>query len=352
MTKMKDLLQNVAKQYKDESIATMGAKIKDPDRLSTGLFAFDIATGGGIPEGRCTILYGTEDSMKTSICLKLIAQAQKKYPNKSAVFVDIEGVFSRDWARTLGVDVDKLVYIHPDNAEQMVDIVEGILYTEDASLVVVDSLAALLTTHESEKSAEDAIVGRTGLVINKFYRKMSMALGKARRQGRNPSVLCINQIRFKIGVTHGNPETMPGGPAFKYASSMTIRLYGKDIMESAVSKSLPAYKEMSMIIQKHKVPILAKKGILQVALMPIPEYGLEIGQAYDWNTLLAYLKSMELMVKDKKKGWLFTNPATGEQTAYKVIDELKTKVYADPDFGAEVKAGLIALMMTTDEVIE
>jgi len=352
--KMKDLLKDVAKQYKDESIATLGAKIPDPERLSSGLFAFDLATGGGIPEGRCTILYGTEDSMKTSICLKLLAQAQKKYPNKTAVFIDIEGVFSRDWARTLGVDVDKLVYIHPDNAEQMVDIVEGILYTEDASLVVVDSLAALLTTHEADKSAEDAIVGRTGLVINKFYRKMSMALGKARRSGRNPSVLCINQIRFKIGVTHGNPETMPGGPSFKYASSMTIRLYGKDIMESQVSKSLPAYKELSMIIQKHKVPILAKKAILQVALLPIPEYHLEIGEAYDWNTLLAYLKAMDLMVKGegKKGGWVFTNPGTGESMPFGKIDELKTVVYEDQEFAAEVKLGLIQHMMKTDEVIE
>jgi recombination protein RecA len=351
---MKELLKDFTKQYKDDTIATMGAKIHDPDRLPSGLFAFDLATGGGIPEGRCTILYGTEDSMKTSLCLKLIAQAQKKYPDKSAVFVDVEGVFSRNWARTLGVDVDKLVYIHPDNAEQMVDIVEGILYTEDASLVVVDSLAALLTTHESEKSAEDAIVGRTGLVINKFYRKMSMALGKARRAGRNPSVLCINQIRFKIGVTHGNPETMPGGPSFKYASSMTIRLYGKDIMETAVSKSLPAYKELSMIIQKHKVPILAKKGILQVALMPIPEYHLEVGEAYDWNTLLAYLKSMELLTKvsDKKGGWQFVHPSTGEVSIFKKQDELKAQIYADPAFAQEVKSGLIAAMMQTDEVIE
>ena len=352
--KMKQLLGDLTKTYKDDTIATMGAKIKDPERLPSGLFAFDLATGGGIPEGRCTILYGTEDSMKTSICLKLIAQAQQKYPDKSAVFVDVEGVFSRNWARTLGVDVDKLVYIHPDNAEQMVDIVEGILYTEDASLVVVDSLAALLTTHESEKSAEDAIVGRTGLVINKFYRKMSMALGKARRAGRRPSVLCINQIRFKIGVTHGNPETMPGGPSFKYASSLTIRLYGKDVMETAVSKSLPAYKELSMIIQKHKIPILAKKAILQVALMPIPEYHLDVGEAYDWNTLLSYLKSMELMTKvsDKKGGWQFTNPATGESCVYKLQDDLKEQIYADPVFAQEVKSGLIAAMMQTDEVIE
>lgn len=313
MTKIKDLLKNVSKQYKDDTIATMGVTILDPDRLPSGLFAFDLATGGGIPEGRCTVVYGNEDSMKTSLCLLLIASAQKKYPDKTAVFVDVEGVFSKNWARTLGVDVDKLVYIHPDNAEQMVDIVEGILYTDDASLVVVDSLAALLTQHEADKSAEDAIVGRTGLVINKFYRKVSMALGKARRHGRNPTLLCINQIRFKIGVMYGNPETMPGGPSFKYASSLTIKLYGKDVMDSGVSKTLAAYKEIKMKIEKHKVPILAKTGIMQVALLPIPEYGLKVGETYDWNTLLSYLKSMELFTKVENV-WQLIDPETGEIT--------------------------------------
>lgn len=352
MTKMKDLLKGFAKEYKDDSIATVGVQFDDPMRLSTGWFAVDLETGGGVPEGRATIVFGGEDSMKTSLCLKLVAQAQKKYPDKSAVYIDIEAVFSPSWAKALGVDVDKLVYIHPDNAEQMVDMIEGILYTDDVSIVVVDSLAALLTEHEADKSAADAIVGRTGLVINKFYRKASMALGKARRAGRKPTLLCINQLRSKIGVVYGDPETMPGGRAFRYFSSLTLRMHGKDVMDSAVSKTLPTYKELHVSVKKHKVPVLAKKSVMNVALLPVPEFGLAVGDAYDWNTLLAYLKSMELMVKDKKAGWMFTNPATGEQTPYKKIDDLKAEVYGKPEFGAEVKQGLIALMMTTDEVIE
>ena len=118
MTKMKELLKGFAKEYKDETIATVGVQSEDPERLPTGWFAVDLETGGGIPEGRATIVYGPEDSMKTSLCLKLVAQAQKKYPNKSAVYIDIEGVFSKKWARTFGVDVDKLVYIHPDNSSE------------------------------------------------------------------------------------------------------------------------------------------------------------------------------------------------------------------------------------------
>lgn len=348
---IKDYLGKAAKYYKDPKIITLGVDVKDPDRLPSGLFAFDLATGGGIPRGRCSVMYGDEDSMKTTLCLKMIAQAQLMFPEQKAVFVDVEHVFSKNWARTMGVDVDNLVFVQPDNAEQMVDIVEGILHTDDVSVVVVDSLAALITQHEIDKSAEDAIVGRTGLVINKFYRRVSRALGAARRAGRQPTLLVINQIRYKIGVVYGNPETMPGGPSFKFASSMTIRFHGKDIMDSAVSTTLPAYKEINISIRKYKVPILAKKAVMQIALQPIEGYGLVVGQAYDWNTLRSYLKSMDFFVKNKK-GWELTHPGTGEITLYPKQDDLKDAVFNDATWGQELKSALIEAMMKTDEVLE
>jgi RecA/RadA recombinase len=251
----------------------------------------------------------------------------------------------------LGVDLEKLVLIRPDNAEQVVDMVEGVLHAEDASIVVIDSLAALVTTHELDKSAEDAIVGRTGIVVNKLYRKVTQALGRARRDGREPTLVVINQIRFKIGVTHGNPETLPGGPSFAFGSSMTLRFYGKNIMETAVSTSLPAYKEVSVIVKKHKVPILANKAVMQIALQPIKEYGLKIGEAYDWNTLKAYLKAMELF-SNEDKTWKLIMPDTGEVLEFKKQDDLKVKIYGDPDFGQRLRSSLITTMMDSPEVIE
>jgi len=346
-----DYLGKAAKDYKDPKIVTHGVQIKDPDRLPSGLFAFDLATGGGVPRGRCSVMYGDEDSMKTTLCLKLIAQAQRLFPKQKAVFIDVEHVFGPTWAKTMGVDVDNLIFVQPDNAEQMVDIVEGILQTDDVSIVVVDSLAALITQHEIDKSAEDAIVGRTGIVINKFYRRVSRALGKARREGRQPTLVVITQIRYKIGVMYGNPETMPGGPSFKFASSMTIRFHGKDVMDSAVSTTLPAYKEVSASIRKYKVPILAKKAIMQIALQPIEGYGLEVGQAYDWNTLRSYLKSMEFFVK-RKKDWELTHPGTGEVILYSKQDDLKAAVFKDAAWGQELKSALIEAMMQTDEILE
>jgi protein RecA len=345
-----DVAKHAAKQYKEDTIMTVGVQVNDPTRLPTGIFSLDLATGGGIPLQRISLLYGKEDSMKTSIALKLIASAQRMFPKKAAVLVDVEQVFSESWAKTLGVDLESLVLIRPANAEQVVDMVEGVLNAEDCSIVVIDSLAAFVTQHELEKSAEDAIVGRTGIVVNKLYRKVTQALGNCRRDGREPTLVVINQIRFKIGGM-GNPEVLPGGPSFAFGSSLTIRFYGKDIMETAVSKTLPAYKEVSLIVKKHKIPILAKNAVMQIALQPIPEYGLKIGEAYDWNTLRAYLKSMELLTSVDKK-WQLVHPGTGEIEVFKKQDDLKDKVYADPNYGQALKSALIAAMMNSTEIME
>ncbi len=350
MSTVKDVATQAAKEYKEDTIMTIGVQPNDPTRLPTGIFAFDLATGGGIPLQRISVLYGKEDSMKTSIALKLIASAQRLFPKKSAVFVDVEGVFNGSWAETLGVDLKKLVLIRPDNAEQVVDMVEGVLHADDCSVVVIDSLAAMVTQHELGKSAEDAIVGRTGLVVNKLYRKVTQALGKCRRDGREPTLVVINQIRYKIGGM-GNPEVLPGGPSFAFGSSMTIRFYGKNVMETAVSSTLPAYKEVSMVVKKHKVPILANKAIMDIALQHIPEYGLSIGEAYDWKTLRSYLKSMELLINVDKE-WQLTHPDTGEIETFKKQDDLKKKVFKDPEYGLRLKSALIEAMMNSHEVIE
>ena len=243
-----------------------------------------------------------------------------------------------------------MAYIKPDNAEQVVDMVEGILYADDASVIVIDSLAAMITQYELDRSEEETIVGRGGIITNKLYRKVVNALGKCNRAGRYPTLLLINQIRYKIGG-RGNPEVLPGGKSFQYGSSLTVRCRGADIMDSNVSKTLPAYKEVNIIVKKYKVPILAKKAVVTIATQPIEEYGLLVGQAYDWNTLLSYLKSLELLTKVEKQ-WQLIHPATGEIETFKKQDELKKKVFLDVDYGQSLKSAVIEAMMESDEVIE
>lgn len=349
MSTVKTVLKAANKEAKKE-IVSIGIPVDDPPRLPTGIFQLDLGIGGGFPEGRISLLYGMESSMKTTIALLLVASAQRKYPDRTACFIDVEHLFSKDWATKLGVDVEKLAYVCPENAEQVVDVAEALLMAEDVSLVVIDSLAAMVTQQELDKSAEEAIVGRTGLVINKLYRKTSNALGLSKMKGHMPTLVVLNQIRYKIGVLHGNPETMPGGPAFLFASSLTLRLHGKDIMDKTVSKTLPAFKEVSATVKKFKVPIVQKSCVFQLALLPNEELNLDIGQTFAANTILSYLKMLNLFAAGKK-GYELINPATGEVEVFLKQEDFKDKLVKDSAWAAALKDALIPRVMATGELI-
>lgn len=347
MSDLNSLMKEISKQYKNDQVATLGSHEEDPTRIATGLFAFDLASGGGFPEGRCSVVFGPESAMKTTLCLKAIATAQRNHPKKKAVFVDVEGVFSAPWATKMGVDCKKLVIVRPDSAEQMVDVTEALLYASDVSLVVVDSLAALVTTHELNSEAEKAMVGNTGIIINKFYRKVGRALSLARREGHHPTIICINQIRSKIGG-YGNPETMPGGKAFLYASSLTVRVYGKDLVVKEVHKDMPAYKEVKFIIKKYKVPIVAQNGMFVMALQTIAKPPLAVGQSYDWNTVVQYLKHLGLLVKVEKK-WGLVDFETGAIEEYDKQTDIRTRMETEPYFNDAVKEMIVKAVLDGDE---
>ncbi len=354
MSNLKQLLKEFRNQYKTD-VASLGVHEEDPLRISSGIFSFDLATGGGIPLGRCSLVYGPEASMKTTLCLKILARAQKMFPKKKAVFVDVEGHFSKPWATKMGVDCDDLVYVIPDTAEQFVDVVESIMYASDVSLVIVDSLAALVTTHELNSEAEKAMVGTQGILINKFYRKMSRALSLARREGQCPTLLCINQIRSKVGQVYGNPETMPGGHAFKFASSMTIRVYGKDKIVKEIHLAMPAYKEVKFIVKKHKVPIVAPTGVFLLALQSIANPKLEVGESYDWNTVLSYLKACGLLTKNETEngGWDLWSADDGSLVLnYDTQESLRKHMQGAPEIDALVKQDIIKAVLGGKVVVE
>lgn len=322
----------------------------DPPRLGTGIFAVDLQLGGGIPMGRISVIYGPEASMKTTLALKFIAEAQRRFPDKKAVFVDVEGHYSKEWAIKMGVDEPALTVVGPDTAEQAVNFIESLLYAEDLSVVVLDSLAALVTNAELDSDAEKAQVGTQGLLINKMYRKVTRALLLAKKEKkRTPTLILINQIRYKIGVMYGNPEIMPGGPSFLFASFMTLRTYGKDEMDTSVSKDLPAFKKVNVIVKKKKVPIVATKSEFLLALLPNPALGLKVGESYDWTTVLHYLKAYNLLVK-VKGGWDLLC-MDGELLSYPKQEDLKKAMRDDPEFDALVKGHIISTVLEGADMI-
>jgi len=297
--KTKQLVNELKKDY-PKSISIGGSGFKEAERLRTNIFAFDLTTGGGFPKGRISVLYGPESSLKTSLAMAAISQSQVE--GKATAFIDVEAAYDNEWAECLGVDNSKLIYVSPDHAEEAVDLAEQLLYADDIGVVVLDSIAALITTKEVESSADKAAVGNAGLLASKFYRKATLAMSRAKKAGRFPVLLCINQIRYKIGVMYGNPETQPGGMAFKYASSLTIRLSAADEYEPKIHGTLPAFKTCKGVIKKNKIPILGRAFEFRLNLVDNDGYGM--GKVDDRATVLHYAKEYELL-KKTKTGYTF-----------------------------------------------
>lgn len=334
MSNAAEIVKKLKKDY-GESIAKKGSEeYSDTPRIPTGIFPFDLASGGGFPMGRVSIVFGPESSGKTNVVLKAIGKGQQLYPDKMAVFVDAEHAFDPVWAATLGVDVDRLIVVHPEYAEQAVDMIEAFLYASDVFVVVLDSIAALSTQNEIESSAEKAAVGGAALIVGKLFRKATISFTRMRNQGQMPpAFIGINQIRHKIGVMYGDPETMPGGNTIKFASSFTVRLYGKAIMDKKLHPVLPAYKETSIIIRKFKIPVNATTAVYQMQM--VEANGKSPGHVEDWPTMKAYLTELDYLGKADGGGWsLFGN-------TYKTLDEVKAALYSDQDTLLEAQATII-----------
>lgn len=211
------VLSTIRKKYGKESIQLLGDyQLSKVDVISSGSLAVDCATGiGGFPRGRITHIYGSESSGKTTLALHTVAQAQKF--EGSAAFIDAEYAFDPVYARNLGVDVDKLIFAQPSNGEQGLGIAQELIESGICSCVVIDSVAALVPSAEVQGEMGDAHVGLQARLMSQALRKLSSSVSK-----NNCLVLFINQIREKVGVVFGNPETTPGGRALKFYSSIEV----------------------------------------------------------------------------------------------------------------------------------
>lgn len=345
MTTSKELMKTIAKEHGADLATVGGVDYVDVPRIPTGIFAVDLAMGGGFPQGKCSIVYGPESSNKTNIVLLAVVQAQRMWPDKMVVFVDAEHALDLKWAARLGVDVKRVILIHPEYAEQAVDMIESFLYATDVCMVVLDSIAALTTANELKNSAETAVVGGASLTVGKLYRKVPVSYNKMKNQGIiGPAFIAINQIRSKIGVMYGNPETMPGGNPPKFASAMTVRVYGKNVMEKKISSVMPAFKEVNVIIQKWKCPILSVNAVYTMQM--VDGGGKQVGFISDWNTVSAYMKELDYLSKGEKAGWVMNGQP------FKTLEECREVLYGDPDMLADMKASIIGELIAKGTSLE
>ena len=224
---LKTALNQIEKEHGKGSIMRLGdtGAVTPIETISSGAISVDIALGvGGFPKSRIVEVYGPESSGKTTLALTAIANAQKT--GGTAVLVDVEYAFDPSWAKTLGVDVDNLILSQPDSGEQALEIVETLARSGAVDIIVLDSVAALAPQAEIEGDMGDNHVGLQARMMSQAMRKLTPIISKT-----NTCLIFINQLRMKIGVMFGNPETTTGGNALKYYASVRIDIRKKETIK-------------------------------------------------------------------------------------------------------------------------
>lgn len=242
-------MEQITKQYGTGSIMRLGDSMKKGlqiETIPTGSIALDIALGaGGIPRGRITEIYGPEASGKTTVCLHVIAEVQKQ--GGTAAFIDAEHAMDPQRAESIGVNLDDLLIAQPDTGEQALEIVETLVRSGGVDVIVVDSVAALVPKAEIEGEMGDAVMGLQARLMSQAMRKLTGAISKSKT-----ALMFTNQLRMKIGVMFGNPETTPGGQALKFYSS--IRIDMRKIGNIQVSDKIIGSQHRAKVVKNKIAP--------------------------------------------------------------------------------------------------
>lgn len=323
---LEDTISNIEKQFGKGTIMKLGDGVISPvDSIPTGSLTLDYALGiGGVPRGRVVEIYGPESSGKTTLCLHIIAEAQKK--GGLAAFIDAEHALDVNYAKRLKVDTTNLLLSQPDFGEQALEIVDTLVRSNALDVIVVDSVAALVPRSEIEGDMGDPQMAMQARLMSQALRKITGAISKSKT-----CVIFINQLRSKIGVMFGNPETTTGGNALKFYASLRLDIRriaaikdGTNVIGNrtkvkvAKSKVAPPFKEVEF-------DILYNEGISKA--------GDIIDLATDKNIL-------------KKSGAWFTY----KEDRFQGRDQLKQKMLEDPLlFAALEKDVKVALGMITEE---
>jgi recombination protein RecA len=249
-------ISQIEKEFGKGSIMKLGErKLMDVEVIPTGAISLDIALGvGGIPRGRITEIFGQESSGKTTLALEVLAQAQKY--GGTAAFIDAEHALDPNYAKALGVNIEDLLVSQPDTGEQALEIAESLIRSNAIDVVVIDSVAALVPRAELEGEMGDSVMGLQARLMSQALRKLTGYISKSKT-----AAIFINQVREKIGVFFGNPETTPGGRALKFYASVRLEVRridsikkGNDIVGSRIkvkvvkNKVAPPFKETELDI--------------------------------------------------------------------------------------------------------
>jgi recombination protein RecA len=240
-------LADLRKEFGEGCVILGNLVVKGVVGISTGSISLDMALGvGGIPRGRVTEIYGPEASGKTTLCLELVANVQRA--GGRAAFIDVEHALDPDYAKNgIGVDFDKLIFSQPDSGEQALTIVERLTKTGEVDIIVIDSVAALVPQAELDGEMGDANIGAQAKLLSKALRKLTAIVSKT-----NTAIVFVNQLREKIGVMFGSPETTSGGKALKYYCSVRLDIRKLESIKTSKDEA-PTGNRVKVKVVKNKV---------------------------------------------------------------------------------------------------
>lgn len=321
LTAIKMAMEQIEKQYGRGSIMKYGdaAQKLSIDVIPTGAFPLDIALGvGGLPRGRIIEIYGPEASGKTTVCLSVIAEAQKK--GGVAAFIDAEHALDPLWAQTIGVKLDDLLISQPDTGEQALEIAEQLIRSGGIDVLVIDSVAALVPRAEIEGEMGDSVMGMQARLMSQALRKLTAVISKSKTV-----LIFTNQLRQKIGVMFGNPETTTGGMALKFYA--TIRLDVRRIETLKQGDKVIGNRTRVKIVKNKVAPPfrIAEFDILSTGISKeggILDVAIEMGVISKSGAFLRYGEEMIGQGREAAKQYLKENPTE----AKKIMDETMEKM--------------------------
>ena len=322
---LKMALDKIEKDFGKGSIMRLGDKSSvNVDCIPTGALALDIALGvGGVPRGRVIEIYGPESSGKTTLAQHIVAEAQKK--GGIAAFIDAEHALDPEYAKNLGVNVDELLISQPDTGEQALEIAEELVRSGAIDVIVIDSVAALVPKAEIEKAMDEQQMGLQARLMSKALRKLTGIVGKT-----NTTVIFINQLRQKIGVMYGNPETTTGGNALKYYASVRLDIRRFDSVKNKDGEDIGNRVRVKVVKNKVAPPfrvaefdIVYGKGIC--ALGNILDVAVNMDIVKKAGAWFSYNDGKLGQGRDKSKEFLGEHPEILKEVEEKVRETLANK---------------------------
>ena len=313
-------ISSITKAYGEGAIMRLGAQVSRPiEVIPTGAMAIDLALGvGGVPRGRVIEIYGPESSGKTTLMLHLIASAQKA--GGMAAFIDAEHALDPGYAKKLGVDVDQLLVSQPDSGEEALTICETLARSGALDIIVIDSVAALVPKAELEGEMGMATMGMQARLMSQALRKLTAILSKAKT-----TCLFTNQLREKVGVMFGSPETTPGGKALKFYASVRIDIRRKDTLKDAAGNAIGNHVKVKIVKNKVAPPFAEA------------EFDIIYNHGIDKEGSLLDV-GIDLGVVEKKGAWLqFSGELIGQGK-----EAARRSLIEKPELQAKIKEAVLA----------